>query len=58
MTIDEIITNFKSLNLTTNPEEDVRKLISQVGVIAHVIVTLHKGKSIIRARPNNEGDRF
>ena len=58
MTIDEVIANLKSLDLDTNPEKEVQELISRVGNVGYMSVSLHKGKSIMRARPNNEDDRF
>ena len=58
MGIDEIISELKDLELSSNPEIRVRELLGQVGGIGYMLVTFHKGKSIIRARPNNEGERF
>lgn len=58
MTIDEIISKLKSLNLDNEPATEVRELINQVGIIGYMLVTFHKGKSIMRARPNEDGQRF
>lgn len=58
MEIEEIISTLKGLDLSTNPEEEIKQLLSNVGAIGYMVVTLHKGKSIMRARPNNEGERF
>ena len=58
MKIEDIITEFRGLELKLNPVEKVYELFSQLGRIAYMEVTLHKGKSIIRARPNYDGDKF
>lgn len=58
MEIDQIITDLKKLKLDTNPVNDVTRLLSQVGDIGYMSVNLHKGASIIRARPNNKDGRF
>jgi len=58
MTIDEIIAKLKSLQLDTNPEKEVKELIGQVGNIGYMLVIFHKGKSIMRARPNDDSERF
>jgi hypothetical protein len=58
MTIDEIILNLQSLKLDDEPSNEVRDLFKQVGRVAYMLVTFHKGKSIMRARPNEIGQRF
>lgn len=58
MTIDNIISELKNLNLDEEPADKVRDLIKQVGKVGYILVTFHKGKSIMRARPNEEGERF
>lgn len=58
MTIDERIERLKALNLRANPEKEVRELLTKIGKLGHVMVTFHKGKPILRARPNNGGERF
>ena len=58
MTIDQIISKLKSLKLEEDPANEVRDLIKQVGKIGYMLVTFHKGKSVMRARPNEEGERF
>lgn len=58
MTIDEIIDGLKNLNLDEQPSNEIEELIKKVGKIGYMLVTFHKGKSIMRARPNDEGQRF
>ena len=58
MTIDEVITELRGLKLETNPDKKVRELLSQIGKVGFMSVTLHKGASVMRARPNNDGERF
>lgn len=53
MNINEIISEFKSLDLSAYPKKEIRKLFKKVGAIGYVIVTFHKGKSIMRARPGS-----
>lgn len=58
MTIDEIITGLQNLKLDDEPANEVEELIKKVGKIGYMFVTFHRGKSIMRARPNDEGQRF
>lgn len=58
MEIDEIIAAFKNLDLTTYPYEEIKHLINQLGPVAHMSVSYHKGKSIMRARPNYGDEKF
>lgn len=58
MEIDKIIEEFRQLDLSTYPYEEVKHLFNAVGNIGVISVTLHKGKSIMRARPNEENQRF
>jgi hypothetical protein len=58
MAIEEVIENFKNLNLSTYPESDIRSIFKEVGKIIHIVVKFHKGKSVMRARPNYNGERF
>lgn len=53
-----IIQQIKNLNLSTYPKDEIISLLQQVGKIGHIIVTFHKGKSVMRARPNYNGERF
>jgi hypothetical protein len=48
----------KNLDLSTYPKDEIISLFQQVGKIGHIVVTFHKGKSVMRARPNYEGERF
>jgi len=56
--IDEIIKGLKKLELSTYPVEEVNLLINKIGLSAHIVVTFHRGKSILRARPNYNYKRF
>lgn len=58
MKMEKIISEFKNLDLSTYPEKEIKDLFNKVGNIASVVVTFHKGKSIMRARPNYNGERF
>lgn len=58
MTVEDIIFELKSLDLKTQPVERVVELLQQIGKIGFMVVTFHRGKSLMRARPNNEDERF
>jgi len=58
MKIEKIIEEFKKLDLSTYPKKEIMELFNDVGNIASCIVTFPKGKSIIRARPNYNNERF
>ncbi|WP_299764567.1 hypothetical protein [uncultured Dokdonia sp.] len=58
MEIDNIIEEFKQLDLSKYPDAEIRDLFNKIGPVGAVIVTLHKGKSVMRARPNEKNKRF
>jgi len=58
MDIKETIKKLKELDLSKYPKEEIENLIKTVGEIGCIIVTFHKGKSVMRARPNYNGERF
>ena len=58
MEIDKIIENLKKLDLSRYPVTEINEYFNQVGNIGAIIVTFHKGKSVMRARPNEENQRF
>lgn len=58
MKIEEVIEKLKDLDLTTYPEKEIRDLFNNVRHIASMVVTYHRGKPVMRARPNNDGQRF
>ncbi|WEK34677.1 MAG: RES family NAD+ phosphorylase [Candidatus Pseudobacter hemicellulosilyticus] len=58
MDIATIIDNFKQLDLSTYPKGKIMSLFKQVGKVGYVVVTFHRGKSVMRARPNYNGERF
>lgn len=58
MKISKIIESIKKLDLSTYPKDEVLYLFNKVGEIAFINLTFHKGKSIIRARPNFNGKHF
>ncbi|WP_242131329.1 hypothetical protein [Aestuariivivens marinum] len=58
MEIDKIISELKSLDLSTYPTKEIKDLFNEVGHIGSIIVTYHKGKALMRARPNNGSERF
>lgn len=58
MKTDKIISRLKNLNLSNYPEKEIKELIKEVGQLGVIIVTYHKGKSVMRARPNDGNKRF
>ena len=58
MRIDTVIKKFKDLDLSIYPDKEIRGLFNEVGSIGVIIVTYHKGKSVMRARPNWDIKRF
>jgi hypothetical protein len=58
MNIITIIEQLKALDLAAYPKDQILSLFRQVGKVGHVVVTFHKGKSVMRARPNFNGERF
>lgn len=58
MTVDEIIKKLKELDLSTYPVDEIKNLLNTLGKVGHVVVSYHKGKSIIRVRPNSKFQRF
>lgn len=58
MEIDKVIEQFKQLDLSKYPYAEIKDLFNKVGPVGAVIVTFHKGKSVMRARPNEENERF
>lgn len=58
MEIDNIIAELKNLDLTTEPTAKITDLFSKVGKVGYIIITLNKGKTLMRARPNENGERF
>lgn len=58
MDIKPLIDALKSLDLTKYPKNEILSLLKQAGKIGYVVVTFHRGKSVMRARPNYNGERF
>lgn len=58
MEIKSLIDTLKGLDLTKYPKDEILSLLTQAGKIGYVVVTFHKGKSVMRARPNYNGERF
>ena len=58
MEIDKVIEEFKKLDLSKYPYAEIKSLFNEVGHIGTIIVTFHRGKSVMRARPNEENQRF
>ena len=58
MTIDDIIKRFKTLDLSKYPRDEILELLKQTGKIGYILVTFHKGKSLMRSRPNKFGEKF
>jgi len=53
--IDEIISNLRGLDLSTYPFSQTQELIRSLGHTGFLVITLHRGKRIIRAR---SGDNY
>lgn len=58
MEIEEVISELKKLDLSTYPEQEIRFLLGKIGIMASMVVMYHKGKSVMRARPHDENERF
>ena len=58
MEIDDIISNLKQLNLSTEPYDEVKKLLIEAGNVLYPLIVFHQGKTLTRARPNEKGERF
>lgn len=54
----QILDTLSGLDLSTYPFDQVKKSISQLGKFGIIIFTLHKGKTLIRARVNEDGKSF
>jgi hypothetical protein len=54
----QIIDEISRLELSTYPYGDAKGLISQLGQFGIIQLTLHKEKSLMRARPNEAGKTF
>lgn len=58
MEINNIIEELKKLDLSQYPKDEIKELFNQIGQIGSIVVTYHKGKSVMRARPNFDGERY
>lgn len=59
MTIEKSpIDKLKKLNLSKYPINEINEIMKEFGKFAVVVTTLHKGKTIIRARPNESNETF
>lgn len=52
------ISKLKKLKLSEYPIDEINEIIKEFGKFGIVITTLHKGKTIIRARPNEPNETF
>lgn len=52
------IDKLKKLNLSKYPINEINEIMKEFGKFAVVVTTLHKGKTIIRARPNELNETF
>ena len=55
---DDLISEFKSLELNKYPIEKLRSLVLDIGHIGTILFTLHEGKIIYRARPTERNQVF
>jgi len=58
MDVRTIIESLKKLDLSKYPKDEILSLLKQLGDIGYIVVKFHKGKSVMRARPNYNGERF
>jgi len=58
MDITKIIEQLRDLDLSKYPKDEILSLLDRVGNIGFVIVSFNRGKSVMRARPNYNGERF
>lgn len=56
--IETALTELGKLDLSKYPYADTKKHIGQLGRFGCIMVTLHQGKTIMRARPNYGDERF
>jgi hypothetical protein len=52
------INKLKNLNLSKYPVDEINSIMKEFGKFGVVVMTLHEGKSIIRARPNERNETF
>lgn len=52
--IDEVINALKGLDLSMYPEEEIKRLIPYFGKVVIIEYNLHPGKTILRARPEDD----
>lgn len=52
------ISRLKIADLSSYPHDAIKQSIQQFGKFGAIIMTLHKGKTLIRARPNQPGEIF
>jgi len=52
------ISKLKNLNLSKYPVDEINSIMKEFGKFGVVVMTLHEGKSIIRARPNEQNETF
>ncbi|HNO55873.1 MAG TPA: hypothetical protein PKI85_12270, partial [Chitinophagaceae bacterium] len=52
------IQKLKELTLSKYPVDEINKIMKEFGKFGVVLMTLHEGKSIIRARPNEGNETF
>ena len=52
-TIDQILKELKELDLSTLPIDKINQLFNEFGKFGNITYTLHPGKRVYRARPNN-----
>jgi len=54
----ETINRLKALRLSEYPVDEIKQLLSDFGRVGVIVMTLHEGKTIIRARPNESNEIF
>lgn len=58
MEIEQVIEGLSKLDLSTYPEAEIRSLLNNIGQMASIVVMYDRGKCVMRARPNFNGERF
>lgn len=57
-TIDQILKEFRELDLSKLPVDKINQLFNEFGIFGNITYTLHPGKKVYRARPNNKNEIF
>jgi hypothetical protein len=54
----QTLDKLKALKLSEYPVDEIKKLLSDISKVVEIAMTLHKGKTILRVRPNELNETF